>query len=246
MKYHINQKVYDAYGATPKLCVLDSVHFFEFNSKKSEEANFICYASNRAIIEMALKKADAYGLPLTYTQAKNCLKNCKHSGELVKVLNYETEDDAPLCPLTDSKYIWMTTIRAEKTQDELNALKNKKQRGPFEVRKPELVEVRNRFMVVLRDRGVYVAGKDHKVEVQIEKVFKECNISSQGELHFITGYIDFLESGEYLYQLKNNKYTPRLNSINDISGKAMKFRSFAKDRSRWYDPSKHLKEKFNQ
>lgn len=244
MKYYINPKVFNAYGATPKLCVLDAVYFLEFNSKKSERANFICFASNEAIIQLALKKAEAYSLPLTYIQAKNCLKNCKQSGELVKALNYETLDDIPLCPLTDKKYVWMTTLRADMTQDDINKLKNKKTRAPFEVRRPELVSYRERFMQVLRNRNIHVAGKEHAVEAQIEKVLEMANAPSAAESPFFNGYIDFLEDEGYQYQLENNKYTPRLTRINDISEKVFKIREFARNKDSWYNPNKHLKEKF--
>lgn len=245
MKYSINRKVYDTYGVTPKLCILDSVHFFEFNSKKSEDANFICFASNKAVIEMALKKAEVYNIPLTYKQAETCLKNCKHSGELIKMLNYETKDDTPLCPLMGNKYVWMTTIRAAKTQEELDALRNKKTRAPFEVRCPELVPHRNRFMEVLKSRGIRVVGQEKKVELQIEKLLRECSDSPELSLHYIDGYLDFLESDEYAFQVENNKYTPRFTSIQDINGKFAKIRRFMHDERSWYDPSKHLKEKFN-
>ncbi len=101
-------------------------------------------------------------------------------------------------------------------------------------------------MIVLRNRGVFVAGKERRVEAQIDKILKSHNGTPESDLEFMSDYIESLESDEYLYQLENNKFTPRLSCINDISEKLQKFCNFSKDRDRWYDPSKHLKEVFNQ
>lgn len=246
MKYYINNKIFNAYGATPQLCVLDSVHFFEFNSKRSEDANFICFASNKAIAEMALKKAQAYGIPLTLRQAKNCLASCQQNGKLVKVPNFPNgEDDVPLCLLTTNKYVWMTNIRADMTQEEIDSLKNKKSRVPFEKRRPELVKTRDRLMQYLRSRNISVAGRERQVEAQIEKIERSFD-DPQYFLDIINGYLDFLEGGDYQFQLEKNKYTPRMTKLTDISGKFDSIRNFHRDRSGWFDPSKHLSETFNK
>ena len=245
MKYHINSKVFEAYGVTPQLCVLDTIHFFEFNSAKSEDANFICFASNKAIAELALKKTEAYGMQLTMKQIKDCLANCQQNGKLIRVSNFPNGNDTPLCPLTTNKYVWMTKIRAGMAQEELDALKKKKTRTPFEKRRPELVEVRDRLIEILKDRGISVIGKERQVEAQCEKIEKHLGIAANSTAYMLSGYADFLESGPYLYQLEKNKYTPRLTSVLDISGKFDKIRHFKDDDSTWYDPHKHLLRDFN-
>lgn len=245
-KYHINTKIFNTYGVTPQLCVLDTIHFFEFNSKRSEDANFVCFASNRAIADMALKKAQLYGIPLTIKQARDCIANCQQNGKLIRIPNTSDENNVPLCPLTTKRYLWMTKIRASMTQEELDSLKSKKTRAPFEKRRPELVEVRNRLISLLRERGISTVGKERQVELQCEKIEKSLGCSSEDAESILSGYADFLESGAYHFQLKKNKYTPRLTSVSDISGKFDKIRSFKNDTSRWYDPNKHLLEQFNK
>lgn len=246
IKYSINNKVFNVYGATPQLCILDTVHFFEFNSKMSEDANFICFASNKAIVEMALKKAEVYGIPITLKQAKNCLANCQQNGKLIKMSNFPNDDGVPLCPLTTNKYVWMTKIRADMSDEELARLRNKKSRVAFEKRRPELVEVRNRLVDYLKSRNISVVGKERQVEAQLEKVESSINCPSEDIPGFLAGYLDFLESGEYQFQLEKNKYAPRMTKLTDISGKFDTIRNFHRDRSNWFDPRKHLSETFNK
>lgn len=246
IKYSINNKVFNVYGATPQLCILDTVHFFEFNSKMSEDANFICFASNKAIVEMALKKAEVYGIPLSLKQAKNCLANCQQNGKLVKMPNFPNKDGAPLCPLTTNKYVWMTKIRADMSDEELARFRNKKSRVAFEQRQPELVEIRNRLVDYLKSRKISVIGKERQVEAQLEKVAGGINCPPENIPVILSGYLDFLESDEYQYQLEKNKYTPRMTKLTDISGKFDTIRNFHQDRSNWFDPSKHLSETFNK
>lgn len=245
-KYYINKKVFEVYGVTPQLCVLDSFHFFEFNSKKSKDANFICFASNDAIAKMAIKKAERYGLSLTLKQARDCLANCQQNGKLVKVSNYPNGDDTPLCPLTTKKYVWMTKIRAEMSDEELETFRNKKSKVAFEKRRPELVEVRDRLMDYLKRQNISVVGKERQVEAQIEKVERGLGWEPELMPKLFSQYLEFLNSEEYQYQLEKNNYTPRMTKLTDISGKFDSIRNFFHNRSTWFDPSKHLSETFNK
>lgn len=246
MKYHINNKIFNTYGVTPQLCVLDTIHFFEFNSKRSEDANFICFASNKAIVEMVLKKAEAYGIPLTLKQAKNCLANCQQNGKLIKVPNFLNGDDEPLCPLTTNKYVWMTKIRADMSDEELARLRNKKSRIAFEQRRPELVGIRDRLTEYLKYHNISVIGKERQIEAQLEKVENSLNCLPMDRIKILDEYLNFLESGEYQFQLKKNKYAPRMTKLTDVSGKFDAIRNFHRNRSSWFDPSKHLSETFNK
>lgn len=246
LNYYINKKIFEAYGVTPQLCILDSIHFFEFNSKRSKDANFICFASNDAIAKMAIKKAERYDMSFTLKQAKDCLANCQQNGKLVKVSNYPNGNDAPLCPLTTKKHVWMTKIRADMSDEELETFRNKKSKVAFEKRRPELVRVRDRFMNYLKRQNISVVGKERQVEAQIEKVERGLSQKPKSIPQLFDEYLEFLESEEYQYQLEKNNYTPRITKLTDISGKFDSIRNFYHDRSTWFDPSKHLSETFNR
>lgn len=240
-KYYINRKTYDAYGATPRMCVLDAVHFLEFNSQQREEANFYCFASPKAIAELAMKKADAYGIGLSYKQAQTCLKNCKQNGDLVKLFNYSNGSDEPLCPKTTDKIIWATKIRARMSQDKIESLKTKKSnRAPFEERRPELVEARDRFLSLIKSYGLGANKKEREVERQIDNIERDFDLNPKEIVKFVYGYLAMLESDWYHMQMEKSATCPRITKISDIGGKCGQIRLFYHTPSRHYDPSKCL------
>ncbi len=240
-KYYINRKTYDAYGATPRMCVLDAVHFLEFNSQQREEANFYCFASPKAIAELAMKKADAYGIELSYKQAQTCLKNCKQNGDLVKLFNYSNGSDEPLCPKTTDKIIWATKIRARMSQDKIESLKTKKSnRAPFEERRPELVDIRDRFIGLLGRHDMGVMGKEREIEKQIDIIGKEHGYNTTSLVGMLNEFLAWVDTDWFDMQSEKNKYCPRINKISDISKKFDPIVQFLKTPVRHYDPSKCL------
>ena len=240
-KYYINRKTYDAYGATPKMCVLDSVRFLEFDSAQHEEANYYCFASPKAIAELAMKKADAYGIELSYRQAQMCLKNCKQNGDLIKLENYPNDGSEPLCPMTHDKFIWATKIRVDMTQEEVDKLRKKKLSGvPFEERRPELVVIRDRFIRLLGRYEIGTNGKERAVEKQIETIEKDHGYNTTKLVGMLNEFLAWVDDEWYDMQLSRNKYCPKINRISDISKKFDPIVQFLKTPARHYDPSKCL------
>lgn len=106
---------------------------------------------------------------------------------------------------------------------------------------PDLVPIEERAKKYLEDRGIAVLNpaKFRRDLALTAKPWRNDKFPNQ-HTKVLNGYLDFLDSDDYWYQVQHNKYAPKVVTADDLWNKFPRVRAFANDKSQWYDPSKVL------
>lgn len=105
---------------------------------------------------------------------------------------------------------------------------------------PDLNKVMDKSIKYLSDRGIPIVDKRALRNGLIAAYNSLVMDTPENRIKILIGYLDYIQSDHYYYQMQNNQFCPRILQQDDLFRKFANIRNYKNDFSRQYDPSKVL------